>query len=84
MESYAIWAENSAFTFQGINHRILKEAINIFVLAYMDDICIFSPIEKENLIYTKWVLKILPKAGLRINIKKCEFLKKKTNSLDLS
>lgn len=73
--------KNAPFTLQRIIHKILKDAINIFVLAYIDDICIFSRTEEENLEYIKWALNRLSKAGLRINIDKCDFLKKEIKIL---
>ncbi|KRH91773.1 putative LTR retrotransposon, partial [Pseudoloma neurophilia] len=67
--------KNAPFTFQRIVQRVLKEAIGVFVLAYIDDICVFSESIEENLNHTRWVLTKLHEVGLKINVKKCEFLK---------
>ncbi|KRH93475.1 LTR retrotransposon [Pseudoloma neurophilia] len=67
--------KNAPFTFQRIINKVLKDAINIFVLVYLDDICIFAENEDENLRYVQWVLTRLREVGLKINVKKCQFLK---------
>ena len=44
-----------------------------FCLAYLDDILIYNDTEEEYLEYVKIVLEKLRKAGLYLDIKKCEF-----------
>ena len=44
-----------------------------FCLAYPDNILIYNDTEEEYLEYIKIILEKLRKAGLYLNIKKCEF-----------
>jgi len=44
-----------------------------FCLAYLDDILIYNDTEEEYLEYIKIILEKLRKAGLYLDIKKCEF-----------
>ena len=54
----------------------LRNILNIFVVAYLDDIIIyFRGILIEYKKYVKKVLKRFYKRNLKINIKKCEFHK---------
>ena len=46
-------------------------------LAYIDDILIYSRTEKEYLQMLDKPFKCLLKAGLKIKLRKCSFLKKK-------
>jgi len=54
-----------------------------FCLAYFNDILIYSDTEEEYLEYVKVVLEKLRKAGLYLNIKKCEFKVKTIKYLGL-
>lgn len=55
--------------------KILREALNKFVLCNLDDIRIFSQNKTEHLKHLQWVLEKLTQAGLKINLRKCSFLK---------
>ena len=50
-----------------------------FVIAYLNNIIIYSNIKVEYKKHIKWVLKTLSKKNIFIAIKKCEFHIKKTN-----
>lgn len=66
--------KNAPFTFQKIVTKILREALNKFVLCYLEDICMFSKNENQHLRHLKWVLEMMTQAGLKINLRKCSFL----------
>ena len=57
----------------------MAEHLNKFVMAYLDNIIIYSNSEEEYYEYIKWVLDQLSKVEIPIAIEKCEFLTKKTN-----
>ena len=50
-----------------------------FVIAYLDNIIIYSSIEEKYEEYVKWVLRKLYEENILIIIKKCEFYTKKTD-----
>lgn len=58
---------NAAATFQRIIDKILKKELNKYVLAYLDDIIIFSKDEEENRLHLETVLSKLKSAGLSLN-----------------
>jgi len=58
---------------------MLEEHLNEFVIAYLNNIIIYSDLEKEYKEYIKWVLKTLSKKNIFIAIKKCKFYIKKTD-----
>ncbi len=74
---------NAPGTFQSYINEILHEYLNKFCSAYLDDILIYSDTEEEYLEHIKIVLEKLRKAGLYLDIKKCEFKVKIVKYLDL-
>jgi len=58
---------------------VLKEHLNEFVIAYLDNIIIYSNIEKEHEKHIKWVLRKLYEKNIPIAVEKCEFYTKKTD-----
>ncbi|KRH93282.1 LTR retrotransposon, partial [Pseudoloma neurophilia] len=72
---------NAPFTFQRIINTVIKDAIGKFVVTYLDDILIYSRNKDEHLKHLEWVFKQLDLYGLKLNIKKCEFLKDKVRFL---
>ena len=58
---------------------MLGEHLDEFVIAYLNDIIIYSDLKKEHKKHIKWVLKRLYNKNIPIIIKKCEFHTKKIN-----
>ena len=58
---------------------MLGEYLNKFVMAYLDNIIIYSNTEEEYKEYVKQVLKKLYKENILVAIEKCEFYTKKTD-----
>ena len=58
---------------------MLKEHLEKFVIAYLDNIIIYSNIEEEYKKHVGWVLRKLYKENIPIAIEKCEFYTKKTD-----
>ena len=66
---------NAARDFQGYIHNTIREGLDNFALAYLDDILIYSDSEEEHVEHVKWVMKCLLEAGLYLKPEKCEFHK---------
>jgi len=66
---------NAARDFQGYIHNTIREALDNFALAYLDDILIYSDSEEEHVEHVKWVMKRLLEAGLYLKPEKCDFHK---------
>ncbi|MGL5708711.1 MAG: reverse transcriptase family protein, partial [Aeromonas sp.] len=66
---------NGPATFQRLIDHILREEKWKFVVAYLDDIIVFSKTMEEHELHLKVILTRLKKAGLKLNKKKCEFFK---------
>ena len=64
---------NTPVTFQRYINRVLHDCLDITCLAYLDDILIFSEDEAEHTEHVREVLHHLSKAGLYLNLGKCEF-----------
>jgi len=56
-----------------------EEHLNEFIMAYLDNIIIYSNTEKEHKEHVEWVLKKFYKENIPIAIKKCKFYTKKTD-----
>ena len=70
-------------SFQSYINDILRDCLDIFATAYIDDILIYSKSVKEHQSHVQTVLTKLQKAGLQLNIEKCEFNVKEVKYLGL-
>lgn len=61
-------------------HKLLDKYED-FTLHYIDDILIYSKNIDEHKEHVKIILKVLDKAGLKINVNKCNFFKEQTKFL---
>lgn len=64
---------NAPSTFQGYINEALQEILDNFCTAYLDDILIYSENLEEHKKHIRQVLLRLRKAGLHVDIDKCEF-----------
>ena len=62
-------------------NNILQEHLDIFVIAYLNDILIYFKTEEKHIKHVDIVLKLLMQKNLLLKSKKCEFHKKKMNFL---
>jgi len=58
---------------------VLKEHLDEFIIAYLNNIIIYLNLKEEYEKHIKWILKTLSKENIPITIKKCEFHTKKTD-----
>ncbi|KAK7570621.1 hypothetical protein V3481_007378 [Fusarium oxysporum f. sp. vasinfectum] len=70
-------------TFQRYINSTLREHLDVFCTAYLDDILIYSRTREEHIEHLKAVLQKLRDAGLFANPAKCEFLVPETKFLGL-
>ena len=65
---------NASATLQSYINKILAEKLDVFVIAYFDNIFIYTKNEgKEYMETIQWVLHQLQKFLLYTNFKKCQF-----------
>src|SRR6266702_6625299 len=70
---------NAQAIFKRRINYVLGEHLDKFVIVYLDNIIIYSNIEKEYKEHVKWVLKRLYNKNIPIAVEKCEFYTKKTD-----
>ena len=68
---------NAPATFQELINDTLKEFLDEFCIAYLDDILIFSKTYKEHVQHVKTVLRRLREKDLPVKLSKCEFHKER-------
>ena len=66
---------NAPAAFQGLMNDILRECLDCFASAFLDDIIIYSHTLEEHKRHVTEVLERLRKAGLYLKRKKCQFHK---------
>ncbi|WPJ64059.1 hypothetical protein SMAC4_09794 [Sordaria macrospora] len=72
---------NAPASFQARIDAVLKQFAGEFVMAYIDDIIVFSENEEQHQKHVHKVLAALEKAGLSVNPKKSEFHKEQVDFL---
>jgi hypothetical protein len=75
---------NAPATFQRLMYKVFRDLINSNVVAYMDDITIYSKAHEEHHKDVIEVHTLLSDNGLKINSEKSEFCKKKISLLGFS
>ena len=59
---------------------MLRAHLDNFIVAYLNNILVYSKSKKEHIEHVKQILTLLNKANLRIKLEKYKFYKKKLNS----
>ena len=72
---------NAPATFQGLINHVLYDHLDDFVVAYLDDILIYSKTREEHECHVKEVLRRLQKKNLALKLEKCEFYKQEVEYL---
>jgi len=73
--------KNAPATFQRLMNSVLSDLIGKDCLVYIDDVIVFSTSLQEHMISLEKVFKRLNEANLKIQLNKCEFLKRETEFL---
>jgi Reverse transcriptase (RNA-dependent DNA polymerase) len=68
---------NASASYQQLINDILYEYLDIFIVAYLDDILVFSKIKKEHMQHVKKVLQKLRNASLLFKLEKYKFHKER-------
>jgi hypothetical protein len=66
---------NAPAVCQALINNILRTHLDITVVAYLNDILVYSKILEEHKVHVRQVLECLAKADLRLKPKKCEWHK---------
>ena len=66
---------NALMTFQKLINHVLYDHLNEFIIAYLDDILIFSETEKKHEKHVKKILKKLQNKNFYLKLEKYEFYK---------
>lgn len=64
---------NAPATFQAYINHALRDCLDVFCVAYLDDILVFSDNEEEHVQHVSEVLRRLLQHGLYVKLEKCEF-----------
>lgn len=72
---------NAPATFQRLMNEVLEECLGTTVIAYLDDVTVYSETFGLHLEHLKRVLERLRDAGLTLNLSKCQFAKRKIELL---
>ena len=72
---------NALVTFQTLINNVLREYLDIFVIAYLDNILIYLENPRDYVKYIQTILEYFKKAKLRFRLEKCEFYKEEVSFL---
>ena len=72
---------NASATCQKLINNILREHLDIFIIAYLNDILIYFKTKEEHIKHVNIVLELLMQKNLLLKSEKCEFHKKEVNFL---
>ncbi len=74
---------NESFIFQNFMNDTLINYLNEFVVAYLDDIIVYSNNKKKHIQHVRKILQRLREANIQIDVNKCEFHTIETKFLDM-
>jgi hypothetical protein len=73
---------NAPATYQALINNVLQEHLNIFVIAYLNNILIYSKNKKEHIEHVQTVLRLLQQHNLLVDPKKCNWHQKEVEFLE--
>ena len=68
-------------TFQRLMNSVMSEFLFNFLLVYLDDLMIFSKTFEEHMQHLERVLKRIGETGLKVNLDKCQLLRREVDYL---
>ena len=72
---------NAPASFSAMMRNALGPALDRFIIAYLDDILIYSRTREEHLRHIRETLKLLRASGLHVKLSKCTFMQEETEFL---
>jgi hypothetical protein len=72
---------NAPASFQRWMNEVLSDYVDVFCIAYLDDILIYSDNLEQHRQHVKMILRTVEEVGLTLNASKCEFHTNKTEYL---
>ena len=72
---------NALVTFQILINNILYKYLDIFIIAYLNNILIYLENPRDYVKYIQTILEYFKKAKLRLRLEKCEFYKEEVSFL---
>ena len=72
---------NTLASFQWFINKVLREYLDIFAIAYLDDILIFLDTLKKHINHVMKILERFEQTKLQLKLKKCEFHVQETEFL---
>jgi hypothetical protein len=72
---------NAPASFQRWMNEVLSDYLNIFCIAYLDDVLIYSDNLTQHCQYVKLILERMKEVGLTLKASKCEFHRYRTEYL---
>jgi len=63
---------NSPVVFKGYTNYAIREALDEFASAYLDDVLIYGNLEEEREVHVKWIMQRLLEARFYLKPEKCE------------
>ena len=73
---------NASTTCQKLVNNILRKHLDIFVIAYLNDIFVYFKTKEKHIKHVNIVLELLMQRNLLLKSKKCEFYKKEVDFLN--
>lgn len=74
---------NAPADFQGYINTSIREALDDFPSAYLEDVLIYSGSKEEHVTHVKWNMQRILEAGLYLKPEKCKFRNKTVRFLGL-
>ncbi len=74
---------NESFTFQNFMNDILMNYLDEFVVAYLNDIIVYSNNKKEHIEHVRKILQRLRETNIQADVNKCEFHITETKFLEM-
>ena len=66
-----LWLINAPAVFMGLMNQVFKECLDTFVIVFIDEILVYSKIDKEHQLYRRKTLRILRENKLYAKFFKC-------------
>ena len=73
---------NASASFQNFINDVLRQHLDDFLTAYLDDILVYSNTLTEHKIHVRKTLELLTVNGLHLKLEKCEFYRTKIEYLE--